>query len=56
MAWDILYGMTKSVWDVLSAVANLSGMFCLGCQKWHGMFCPAPKSYKTINLEHFKYI
>ena len=44
MAWDVMSGETKTVWDVmsretkiawdvLSGVANLCGMFCLGCQK-----------------------
>ena len=42
MAWDVLSGGggTKTAWHVLSWVANLCGMFCLGCQKCHGMFCP----------------
>ena len=39
-AWDILSGVAKVKWIVLSRVVNLCGMFCLGCQKWHGMFCP----------------
>ena len=45
-ALDLLSGVTKTAWDVLSGVANL----CLGCRKWHGMFChwmfcPAPPLY-----------
>ena len=40
MAWDVLSGVTKTAWDVLSRVANRCGMFCLGCQKWQGIFCP----------------
>ena len=41
MAWDVMFGVTKTVmsgvtktaWDDLSGVANLCGMFCRGCQK-----------------------
>ena len=33
MAWDAMSGATKTVWDVLSGVANLCGMFCPGCKK-----------------------
>ena len=33
MAWDVMCGVTITAWDVLSGVANLCGMFCLGCQK-----------------------
>ena len=33
MAWDVLSGVTKTAWDVLSRVSNLCGIFCLGCQK-----------------------
>ena len=36
-AWDVLSGVTKTAWDVLSGVANLCGMFCPGCKKWHGI-------------------
>ena len=32
-AWDVMSRATKTSWDVLSGVANLCGMFCLGCQK-----------------------
>ena len=33
MAWDVMSGVTKTVRDVLSGVANLCGMFCPGCGK-----------------------
>ena len=33
MAWDVMSGVTKTAWDVLSRVANLCGMFCPGCKK-----------------------
>ena len=45
MAWDVFSGMAErvwvffveggrnGVWDVLSGVANLCGMFCQGCEK-----------------------
>ena len=32
-AWDVMSGVTKTAWDVLYGLANLCGMFCLGCQK-----------------------
>ena len=44
----------KTAWDhVLSGVANLCGMFCLGCQKGMfcpGMFCPALEQYRSAEL------
>ena len=43
-AWDVMSGVTKTAWHVLSMLANLCGMFCPGCQKWHGMFCLAQVS------------
>ena len=30
---DVLSGVAKNAWDVLSRVTNLCGMFCPGCQK-----------------------
>ena len=33
MAWDVLSGVTKTVWDVLSSMANGCGMFYLRCRK-----------------------
>ena len=33
MAWDVLSGVTKTAWYVLSGVANQCGMFCPGWQK-----------------------
>ena len=33
MALEVLPGVTKTAWDVLSGVANLCLMFCPGCQK-----------------------
>ena len=33
MAWDVLSGVTKTTWEVLSGLANQCRMFCPGCQK-----------------------
>ena len=33
MAWDVMSGVTKTAWDILSRVANLCGTFCPGWQK-----------------------
>ena len=33
MAWDVMSRVIKTAWDVLYGVANLCGMFCLGCKK-----------------------
>ena len=32
MALDVMSGVKKTAWDVLSGVANLCGMFCPGWQ------------------------
>ena len=33
MTWDVLSGVTKTAWDVLSWVANHCGMYCPRFQK-----------------------
>ena len=50
MAWDVMSGVTKTAWDVLSAVANLCGMFC------PGMFCRAPIIFTSDENLNFYFI
>ena len=64
MAWDVFSGMAErvwiffveggrnGVWDVLSGVANLCGMFCQGCEKMTlDVFSPDTLSYIQFILK-----
>ena len=49
MAWDVMSGVTKTAWDVLSRVANLCGVFCPGCKK-NGMGCFVPGCFVRLPI------
>ena len=53
MAWDVLSGVTKTAWDVLSWVANLCGMFCPVWQKmaWDVLSRDVLSSSNLFNVE-----